>query len=327
MNELGPAEFSAATGLSGKALRLYDERGLLVPARVDPTTGYRRYAQDQIATAGRIALLRRAGIGLADIERFLAAPAAAVIDRWQAELAAETTVRRRALDALAVALGFDTPLPKEPAMAVIIHPVDSAAELTTAFDAAGAQFDPPIDHTDQRRFAELEAAYPGQRELLLVAEENGSVAGAAMGFSAGSEVTLRILAVAANRRRRGIGRALLRAFEASALRLGATRISLGADAEAGFYIRHGYQTMLLLQWAYDPGRFDAEVQALATGPMKEMTWHRDSFGGVPQMFVDLDEPSPVMRAQVQDLVYGAHVGYCMTKAISAQSESATPGPD
>ena len=54
-------------------------------------------------------------------------------------------------------------------------------------------------------------------------------------------MTLRILAVAA-RRRQGIGRALLRAFEASARRLGATRISLGADAEAGFYIRHGYQT-------------------------------------------------------------------------------------
>jgi DNA-binding transcriptional MerR regulator len=327
MKELGSAGFSAATGLSVKALRLYDERGLLVPARVDRATGYRRYAEDQIATAGRIALLRRAGIGLADIERFLAAPAATVIDRWLADLAAETALRRRALDALASALGLGTSPPQEPAMAVIIRPVDSAAELADAFDVAGAQFDPPIDHTDQRRFAELAAAYPGGRDLLLVAEENGSVAGAAMGFvSCGREVTLRILAVAVGRRRRGIGRALLRAFEASALRLGATRISLGADAEAGFYIRHGYRTMLLLQWAYDPSHCDAEVAALAAGPLKEMTWHRDSFGGVPQLFVDLDEPSPVVRAQVQDLVCGAHVGYCMTKAISPLNEPATPGP-
>jgi GNAT superfamily N-acetyltransferase len=269
-----------------------------------------------------------AGIGLADIERFLAAPTAAVIDRWLADLAAETGIRRRALGALAFALGLGTSLPKEPAMAVIIRPVDSAAELVTAFDAAGAQFDPVIDHTDQRCFAELKgAAYPGERELLLVAEESGSAAGAAMGFmSSGTEVTLRILAVAAGRRRQGIGRALLRAFEASALRLGAARISLGADAEAGFYVRHGYQTMLLLQWAYDPGRFDAEVEALAAGPVKEMAWHRDSFGGVPQLFVDLDEPSPVVRDQVQDLVCGAHVGYCMTKAISAQNEPTAPGP-
>jgi DNA-binding transcriptional MerR regulator/ribosomal protein S18 acetylase RimI-like enzyme len=327
MKELGPAEFSAATGLSVKALRLYDERGLLVPAHVDRTTGYRRYTEDQIATAGRIALLRRAGIGLADIGRFLAAPTAAVIEGWVADLASETGVRRRALDALAFALGFDICLPEEPAMAVIIRPVDSPAELVTAFDVAGAQFDPAIDHTDERRFAELEAAYPGGRELLLVAEESGSVVGAAMGFvSSRSEVTLRILAVAAGRRRRGIGRALLRAFEASALHSGATRVSLGADAEAGFYIRHGYQTMLLLQWVYDPSRFDAEVETLAAGPVKEMTWHRESFGGVPQLFVGLDEPSPVVRAQVQDLVCGAHVCYCMTKAINAQDEPAAAGP-
>jgi DNA-binding transcriptional MerR regulator/predicted N-acetyltransferase YhbS len=330
MKELGPAEFSAATGLSVKALRLYDERGLLVPARVDPATGYRRYTGDQIATAGRIALLRRAGIGLADIERFLVAPAAAVIERWLADLAAETAARRRALDALAFALSLDTAPPQEPAMAVIIRPVDSPAELAAAFDAAGAYGSgPAFDHTDQRRFADLEAAYQGERELLLVAEESSSVVGAAMGFaSPWPEVTLRMLAVAPGRRRQGIGRALLRAFEAGALRLGATRISLGADAEAGFYIRHGYQTMLLLQWAYDPSRFDAEVEALAAGPLKGMTRHRESFGGVPQLFVDLDEPSPVVRAQVQDLVSGAHVGYCMTKAISAQNESATarPGP-
>jgi DNA-binding transcriptional MerR regulator/predicted N-acetyltransferase YhbS len=328
MKELGPTEFSAVTGLSVKALRLYDDRGLLVPARVDQITGYRRYTEDQIATAGRIALLRRAGIGLADIKRFLAAPAAAVIDRWLADLTAETRARRRALDALAFALGLDAPLPKESAMAVIIRPVDSPAELVTAFDAAGAYGPgPALDHTDRHRFAELEAAYPGERELLLVAEEGGSVVGVAMGFvSSGFEVTLRILAVAPGRRREGIGRAALRAFEAGALRLGATRVSLGADADAAFYIRHGYQTMLLLQWVYDPSRFDAEVAALAAGPVKEMACHRSSFGGVPQLFVDLDEPSPVVRAQVQDLVSGAHVGYCMTKAISAQNESAAPGP-
>jgi len=44
-------------------------------------------------------------------------------------------------------------------MAVIIRPVDSPAELVTAIDVAGAQFDPGIDHADQRRFAELQAAH------------------------------------------------------------------------------------------------------------------------------------------------------------------------
>ena len=65
MTGIGPTDFSAATGLSPKALRLYEERGLLRPAFVDPVTGYRRYAASQLDVAARIALLRRAGIGLA----------------------------------------------------------------------------------------------------------------------------------------------------------------------------------------------------------------------------------------------------------------------
>ena len=74
-------------------------------------------------------------------------------------------------------------------------------------------------------------------------------------------------------------------------------------------------------------RFDAEAAALAAGPVQGMTWHRDSFGGVPQLFVELDEPVPVVRAQLQDLVSGAHVGYCMTRVINAQDQPATPDPD
>jgi PPM family protein phosphatase len=35
-------EFARASRLSPKALRLYDELGLLSPAEVDPVTGYRR---------------------------------------------------------------------------------------------------------------------------------------------------------------------------------------------------------------------------------------------------------------------------------------------
>jgi hypothetical protein len=176
-----------------------------------------------------------------------------VIDRWLADLAAETGARRRALDALTLALGFGTSLPKEPAMAVIIRPVNSAVEIVTALDVAGAQFDPAIDHTGQRRFADLQAAYSGERELLLIAEESGSVAGAAIGFvSTGPEV---ILAVAVG----GASDAPFCGLSKPASSAWATRISLRADAEAGFYVRHGYQTMLLLQWAYDPSLFDAEV--------------------------------------------------------------------
>jgi len=36
--------FSEMTCLSETALRLYDENGLLLPAHVDPSSGYRYYA-------------------------------------------------------------------------------------------------------------------------------------------------------------------------------------------------------------------------------------------------------------------------------------------
>ena len=60
-------DFARASGLSAKALRLYDESGLLVPADVDPVTGYRRYDGGQLDRARLVARLRLAGLPLARI--------------------------------------------------------------------------------------------------------------------------------------------------------------------------------------------------------------------------------------------------------------------
>ena len=51
-------EFGAASRLSPKALRLYAEQRLLIPASTDPVTGYRYYQRDQVARARLIARLR-----------------------------------------------------------------------------------------------------------------------------------------------------------------------------------------------------------------------------------------------------------------------------
>jgi DNA-binding transcriptional MerR regulator len=56
-----------AARLSPKALRLYAEQGLLVPASVDPVTGYRYYAPDQLPRARLFARLRQLGLPLARI--------------------------------------------------------------------------------------------------------------------------------------------------------------------------------------------------------------------------------------------------------------------
>jgi DNA-binding transcriptional MerR regulator len=65
-------EFSRLSRLSPKALRLYDELGLLVPAHVDAATGYRWYADTQLDQARLVALLRRIGVPLAQIRVMLA---------------------------------------------------------------------------------------------------------------------------------------------------------------------------------------------------------------------------------------------------------------
>jgi len=59
-------------GLTVSALRFYDGAGVLVPARVDPQSGYRWYSDEQVLTARLVARLRRVGMPLADVSRVLA---------------------------------------------------------------------------------------------------------------------------------------------------------------------------------------------------------------------------------------------------------------
>lgn len=66
--------FARLAGLTVPQLRLYDRRGLLVPAARDGRSGYRYYSQAQAAAARVIALLRSIDVPLADIQELLASP-------------------------------------------------------------------------------------------------------------------------------------------------------------------------------------------------------------------------------------------------------------
>jgi DNA-binding transcriptional MerR regulator len=63
--------FSRMTYLSIKALRYYHEVGLLEPADVEPTSGYRLYRPEQVATAQVIRRLRDLDMPLEDIRAVL----------------------------------------------------------------------------------------------------------------------------------------------------------------------------------------------------------------------------------------------------------------
>lgn len=76
--------FSRRSRLSPKALRLYDDLGLLRPVHVDESTGYRSYRTGQLPVARLISALRRIDMPLATIGEIVAAPRAEAAERLDA---------------------------------------------------------------------------------------------------------------------------------------------------------------------------------------------------------------------------------------------------
>lgn len=65
-------DFSTLSRVTIKTLRYYDEVGLLEPASVDPLTGYRYYAYEQLPRLNRILALKDLGFSLDEIRQLLA---------------------------------------------------------------------------------------------------------------------------------------------------------------------------------------------------------------------------------------------------------------
>src|SRR6202167_6062407 len=72
VEEVSIGEFARRARLCIKALRLYDKRGVLMPARVDEASGYRYYDVAQLEDAHLVAVLRQLDFRLATIRKLLA---------------------------------------------------------------------------------------------------------------------------------------------------------------------------------------------------------------------------------------------------------------
>ncbi|MBF6191191.1 MerR family transcriptional regulator [Nocardia sp. CDC186] len=97
-----------ASGLTASALRFYDDCGLLVPARVDPLTGYRYYTEAQRERAVLIRQLRAIDLPLDAIAEILAGDserARRLLDRHVAELAHRAEEAARVAAVVKQALG------------------------------------------------------------------------------------------------------------------------------------------------------------------------------------------------------------------------------
>lgn len=100
-------QFSRRCLLSPKALRLYDSQGLLVPAEVDPQSGYRRYRESQVPDARLIARLRMLDMPLADVGSVLAAEGderGEVIATWWDRMERRRAAQRELLVSLLIAM-------------------------------------------------------------------------------------------------------------------------------------------------------------------------------------------------------------------------------
>lgn len=146
-------EMARDSGLSVSALRFYDGAGVLVPAWVDPVSGYRWYGPGQLEEARLLGGLRRAGMPLADIRLVLAGWSSADSDLVRKLLQAHLHRLERGLDdarrefstVLALLERRENPMALSRTSTVRLAAV-AAPELAAALDAVrfAASTDPEL---------------------------------------------------------------------------------------------------------------------------------------------------------------------------------------
>jgi DNA-binding transcriptional MerR regulator len=134
-------DFARATHLSVKTLRYYHHVGVLLPADIDPNTGYRRYETDQIPIAQIIRRFRRLEMPIEDIRAVLAAPDIAtrneVIAAHLSRL--EATLQRTQQATASLRDLLQTQTPTAPVdIAHLSVPATTAAAITATIDIKDA---------------------------------------------------------------------------------------------------------------------------------------------------------------------------------------------
>jgi DNA-binding transcriptional MerR regulator len=131
---LNPSEAAKRLGVSVKALRLYEQRGLIAPVRT--AAGWRSYGPDEMARVAEIAALRELGLSLSQVARVLggdseslepalAAHQAALEGRVHQLIKAVDKVRR---------LRSDLTCGRVPAVSELARLMRPASKLSVVFD-------------------------------------------------------------------------------------------------------------------------------------------------------------------------------------------------
>ncbi len=232
---LNPSEAARRLGVSAKALRLYEQRGLLIPGRT--AAGWRAYGPAEMAQAAEIVALRALGLSLAQVARALVGDASdlepalathqAMLERRIAELAGAVDKVRN--------LRADLARGAAPAAADLARLTQPATALAVAFDLpwpwGGERFElqdipaltfitGPLGCGKTRLALRLAETLPGARFLDLDRGADGGVAARAE-LDVDPALTSRVAA------------ALSRLIEDGAENSGAlTALLIGLEAEA-----------------------------------------------------------------------------------------------
>jgi DNA-binding transcriptional MerR regulator len=142
---LNPSEAAGRLGVSAKALRLYEQRGLVAPVRT--AAGWRAYGPNEMARAAEIVALRALGLSLTQVARVLQGDAQDLEPALAAHQATlEVRVRHLAGTLQKVrGLRADLARGQVPAAGELERLLGSTAELRVAFDLpfpwGGEQFE------------------------------------------------------------------------------------------------------------------------------------------------------------------------------------------
>ncbi len=131
---LNASEAARRLGVSPKALRLYERRGLVAPLR--SAAGWRAYGPDEMARAAEIAALRALGLSLGEVARVLGGNAKGLEPALAAHQAALEGRMRELAGAVDKVRGLreDLVQGRAPATEELARLMGPAAELCVAFD-------------------------------------------------------------------------------------------------------------------------------------------------------------------------------------------------
>ncbi|HML49958.1 MAG TPA: GyrI-like domain-containing protein [Propionicimonas sp.] len=149
MNLIQIGRFSRVTRLSVKALRRYADEGLLVPAHIDASSGYRYYTYEQARDAELIRVLRSLDVPLSDIQRALQATDRqsflTILSEHELRIQSELAHQQRMLGFLrqlinneGVLMPYDISIKQTPAHFAAVVRADATA--ATMADTVGAGF-------------------------------------------------------------------------------------------------------------------------------------------------------------------------------------------